>query len=203
MATKNRHNKIPKLISKRSSQSINRNKKKKEGERPRWGEMIHPKKISAWSSAHPVCQQFPSFNALMFRRQRDQDYGHDHAHAEKRDDDGQTDGATKPRQCHPLWRLDGIINAYSGLPFGHRQTPGSGNQDPGCSVWNPREPRLEARSVSGFWSSSGGLLIFFVFTLTFEAKRRKLIEGLISTHQAKDSPMTMMARWVGVNVAYD
>lgn len=29
MATKNRHNKIPKLISKRSSQSINRNKKKR------------------------------------------------------------------------------------------------------------------------------------------------------------------------------
>lgn len=106
--------------------------KKKKGERPRWGEMIHPEKISAWSSAHPVCQQFPSFNALMFRRQRDQDHDHDHAHAEKRDDDGQMDGATKPRQCHPLCRLDGIINAYSGLPFGHRQTPGSGNQDPGC-----------------------------------------------------------------------
>lgn len=45
--------------------------------------------------------------------------------------------------------------------------------------------------VSAFWSSSGRLLIFFVFSLTFGAKGRKLIEGLISTHTptrpAKDS----------------
>jgi len=50
------------------------------------------------SFAHPVCQQFPSFNALMFSRQKDLD----HAHAKNRDE--QTDGATKPRQCHPLCR---------------------------------------------------------------------------------------------------
>lgn len=45
---------------------------------------------------------------------------------------------------------------------------------------------VSARPVSGFWSS-GELLIFFVFTLTFEAKRRKLIEGLISTQSATNT----------------
>lgn len=75
---------------------------------------------------------------------------------------------------------DGIINAFSQPPLGMA--------DDRLCLWPPLSLSLShALSVLDPFPAfevRGELLIFFVFTLTFEAKRRKLIEGLISTEPA-------------------
>lgn len=71
---------------------------------------------------------------------------------------------------------DGIINAFSQPPLGMTDD----DDDERLSL----SPFLSVLDLFPAFEVRGELLIFFVFTLTFEAKRRKLIEGLISTQPA-------------------
>jgi len=162
------------------SAAVSINKNKKWMEKPEVGKMIYPRKIS---------ERRAGARALLIRCVNNSQASTLWCFPGKKTSTTPTPKTVMSRRTEPLSPDsvihsvgDGVINAYSGLPFGHNQTPGSGMSDLGSGI---RGSRFEARSFSGFWSSGGKLLIFFVFTLTFEAKRRKLIEGLISTHQPR------------------
>lgn len=101
---------------------------------------------------------------------------------------------------------DGIINAFSQPPLGMA--------DDRLCLWPPLSLSHALSVLDPFpaFEVRGELLIFFVFTLTFEAKRRKLIEGLISTQPATHSHThskthtnkgKLTAKRDCVNMAYD
>lgn len=165
---------------------------------------------------HPVCQQFPSFNALMSNQSWSCSRSQSVGLAGTGEVPGQgrgANGATKPRQCRQCRVLMAMLLMMASLThFPSRlwawQTtvsvsgPLSFSLSHALSVLDPF-PAFEVR---------GELLIFFVFTLTFEAKRRKLIEGLISTQPATHSHThskshtnkgKLTAKRDCVNMAYD
>lgn len=165
---------------------------------------------------HPVCQQFPSFNALMSNQSWSCSRSQSVGLAGTGEWPGQgrgANGATKPRQCRQCRVLMAMLLMMASLThFPSRlwawQTtvsvsgPLSLSLSHALSMLDPF-PAFEVR---------GELLIFFVFTLTFEAKRRKLIEGLISTQPATHSHThskthtnkgKLTAKRDCVNMAYD